>query len=176
MLLKDETGKNMTDLNKEIIILWNKGLTSGQVSDALGITRNAVMGRINRMRRRGIELRSIDTEMVKKIREKEEAKERERQEKKRLYKLFKIKKPRYVENVSDSVTVKKPSRHMPGVTILQLRISSCRYIISEHADENAVYCGMYTQNRPYCPEHAALCYLPRQKPKRDVKIKVMKPW
>jgi hypothetical protein len=150
----------MTDRNEKIATLWNDGMTSGQIAERLGLTRNAVMGRVNRMRRRGISLRTLDPEMLERIKEMQAEHRLENEKKKQFQKLFKIKKPRFINGVSDSVFVTPKPKYMIGVSILKLRFNSCRYIVSENTDENAVYCGNYAEKPPYCPDHAAMCYLP----------------
>ena len=46
-----------------------------------------------------------------------------------------------------------------GVTILELRIFHCRYVVSE-----GFFCGHEVHRISYCKKHYKLCYLP---PKRQ---------
>ena len=46
----------------------------------------------------------------------------------------------------------------PGLTIMELRIFSCRYIIGSDDDVGANYCGQLAAKIPYCTDHRALCY------------------
>lgn len=45
-----------SDLNKQIIALWNKGVSSGQIAKETGLSRSAVMGRVCRLRASGLKL------------------------------------------------------------------------------------------------------------------------
>jgi hypothetical protein len=47
-----------------------------------------------------------------------------------------------------------------GITILELRLFSCRFII-RYDDGEAIYCG--DRGRPYCPAHHRMCYQIKQK-------------
>jgi len=57
----------------------------------------------------------------------------------------------------------KPAQYQQrkGVTILELRIFSCRYIIGSDDSVGAIFCG--EAGRPYCLPHRSLCYLPKKK-------------
>ena len=48
-----------------------------------------------------------------------------------------------------------------GVTILELRIFHCRYIVNE---AETLFCGAEVHRVSYCKQHYRLCYLP---PKRS---------
>ena len=47
-----------------------------------------------------------------------------------------------------------------GITILELRLFSCRFII-RYEEGDAIYCG--DRGRPYCPPHQRMCYQIKQK-------------
>ncbi len=44
-----------------------------------------------------------------------------------------------------------------GVTILELRLFSCRYIVKQ--DEEALFCGSEVHRVSYCEAHYRLCYI-----------------
>ena len=49
---------------------------------------------------------------------------------------------------------------LSGVTILELRIFHCRYIVGE-----VLFCGVEIHRSSYCSKHYALCYVtPRPAP------------
>lgn len=49
-------------------------------------------------------------------------------------------------------------QQLPGLTIMELRIFSCRFIIGSDEVVGAIFCGHRAAQTPYCPEHRALCY------------------
>ena len=62
----------------------------------------------------------------------------------------------YTLRVSGAVKL----RAKPKVTIMDLRYSSCRYIVGSDEDLGTLYCGEVVSQRSYCKEHYALCYIP----------------
>jgi hypothetical protein len=51
-----------------------------------------------------------------------------------------------------------------GVTILELRLYSCRYVVGADDDLGAIFCGVTTFKGSYCEAHHKICYkgLPRK--------------
>jgi hypothetical protein len=45
-----------------------------------------------------------------------------------------------------------------GVTILELRLFSCRYVIGADDDLGAIFCGLTTFKGSYCKTHHKICY------------------
>jgi len=60
---------------------------------------------------------------------------------------------------NDALPHQGEGQQILGVTIMELRLYSCRFII--RYDDEAIYCGEV--GRPYCPAHRKLCHLPRKK-------------
>lgn len=46
-----------------------------------------------------------------------------------------------------------------GITILELRLVNCRYIVSSNEDHGAMFCGAVVHKVSYCRAHYALCYI-----------------
>ena len=65
----------------------------------------------------------------------------------------------YTLRVSGAVKL----RAKPKVTIMDLRYSSCRYIVGSDEDLGTLYCGEPVTKRSYCTHHFELCYLPPSK-------------
>jgi hypothetical protein len=59
---------------------------------------------------------------------------------------------------NDALPHQGEGQQILGVTILELRLYSCRFII-RYDDDAAIYCG--DTGRPYCMAHRKLCYLPK---------------
>lgn len=126
-------------LREKTIALWQQSLTSYQIAERLGVSRNAVLGVIKRHRDKGNELRRRSVKVMQKLGPK-------------------IQKPRPVELLFDYV---EPA---VGVSIFGLRHNSCRYIIAE--DEAPIYCGRDKQRGSYCMDHYNICYVPVRKADR----------
>lgn len=45
-----------------------------------------------------------------------------------------------------------------GVTILELRLFSCRFVIGADEDLGALFCGGQTFKGSYCERHHKVCY------------------
>ena len=60
-------------------------------------------------------------------------------------------------------------QQLSGVTLLELRIFHCRYIVSE---AEALFCGAEVHRVSYCKTHYSLCYV---KPKRPPPVPASEP-
>jgi len=49
-------------------------------------------------------------------------------------------------------------QQLSGVTILDLRLFSCRYVIGVDEDLGAIFCGKQTFKVSYCETHHKICY------------------
>ena len=125
---------------KELKRLWDKGLTTGEIGKALGVSKNAVVGKAHRLGlnsrpspiRRGDEEaeNTADTVKKKKAAKSDSAKKNPEQEKKKLF------------------------------TVNDLTSSSCRWPIGDPKDEDFHFCGKEAlPDKPYCAEHAAIAYV-----------------
>lgn len=54
--------------------------------------------------------------------------------------------------------------HVGVVFVQDLNIDSCRFVLPEKCDNMFTYCGQKISRGSYCPDHAALCYVPRRGP------------
>ncbi len=50
-----------------------------------------------------------------------------------------------------------------GVTILELRFSSCRYVVGQDEDDGTLFCGEVIHRVSYCRTHYRACYRPVNK-------------
>lgn len=129
---------------------WLLGWTATQIARELGegISRNAVIGKIHRL---GIKR---DGELAEKIRYHHA--DPERGKRRRALKLMK-KEP--VVSV-----IMPPPANNDGITIMELKVSSCRAIIGLGFDKMARYCGMKSDNgKSFCPWHYSLYYHPPER-------------
>ena len=131
---------------EELKRLWDKGLTTGEIGKALGVSKNAVVGKAHRLGlnsrpspiRRGddeIDNTAENTDTTgtvkkKKAAKNEPAKKNTEKEKKKLF------------------------------TVNDLTSSSCRWPIGDPKDEDFHFCGKEAlPDKPYCAEHAAIAYV-----------------
>lgn len=139
------------ELNNKIIEMWNAGMTSGDIAHALKVTRNTIMGRVSRLRKKGVALRSIQ-----KIQPaiKREVKTR------RGWVMKKQPKPKSAPVISlDQFSFDMPEPPV-NISIMELTERSCRYVIGSDQRRGAIYCGDTKHYRAYCKKHADLCYVP----------------
>lgn len=131
------------DVKIEIRTLWNDGMTGSQIGEKLGLSRNAVLGAIHRMRAAGHELAVRGDGVF-------------RPKKKRKF-MSRPKLPTR-SKADDSADEKRP------VGLLKLTPRSCRYIVTHGNFETTKYCNAEAlEVGPYCKEHRALCYVPIRK-------------
>jgi len=127
--------------------LWAKGHTGSEIANMLGKSRNAVMGRISRMRERGERLPS----------------ERERKPPKpKIAKVPRVRKTRIVLPKAQKVQVEyvnvdyDPNKKYPKFQ--ELTKWQCRYVMNDGHASQYVFCGEKTNFESFCPSHKRLCY------------------
>lgn len=124
---------------KEILEMWDKGMSGSAIGHMLGMSRNVVIGYVNRARKAGIGAKRTRVDAV--------------------IKLVKTNKA-----LPPKVTITKPRN---GVSMDELRSYSCRFIINDTAKSKAVFCGDQIDRGSYCKEHADLCYRPAFMQRKD---------
>ena len=149
--------------HQKVVELWNQNLTGTEIAKEMGLTRNAVLGLIFRLRSRGdVELRhDIPVELRKP--------QPPREPKPKIEKPKKVKRENVVVFKPREVSLPKfrpdPAQIvmefvMPAnpITLMELGPNSCRYILSVDTPVGAVYCGEPKAIKSYCMHHASLCY------------------
>ena len=130
---------------EELKRLWDKGLTTGEIGKALGVSKNAVVGKAHRLGlnsrpspiRRGEDDNVADSETPT----------QKTAEKKKDTKPVAAKK----------ITAKEKKKFF---TVNDLTASSCRWPIGDPKDEDFHFCGKEAlPDKPYCAEHAAIAYV-----------------
>lgn len=112
---------------------WAEGYSASSIGQYLGITRNAVMGKIHRLALP----RKIPTE-----------------------KLPKRATPPRKAKIKPWVPVRQEIKPPSGreISFMELGWAMCRYIPNEPKDINTMYCGDPTDGLySYCPHHLKLC-------------------
>lgn len=141
---------DVSETVNQIVEMWNNGHTSGDIAKRIGLTRDAVMGRITRLRDKGIVLRAAS---------KTTKPERSDEIKFETKQSYVRKKPVvfYAKPIEQLVFDYEPVN--TGTDIMQLTPQSCRYIVGHDRRRGALYCAEIKHYRSYCKEHADLCYI-----------------
>ncbi|MBQ8557253.1 MAG: global cell cycle regulator GcrA-like protein [Alphaproteobacteria bacterium] len=108
---------------KQLKKLWQKGKSTVEIGRELGMSKNAVVGKVHRL-----ELDARPSPIKKSTK-------------------------KQAEKVAVS---KEVPQH---ITLLDLRLNSCRWPIGEIKDPDFHFCGKDCQTgKPYCPEHCKIAY------------------
>lgn len=148
----------MNEEDEIMIEMWNEGISATLIGSHVGRTRNAVIGRLFRLRKQGLILRNNGP-----------------QHKPPKKKIINRKKTK--EEIKEAVIQKrlrneeaKQKKH--GKIVTDLGPNHCRYVIGEPNGIQTRYCSDTIYKRSYCAEHHALCYytpgpinLKRKKPR-----------
>lgn len=155
----------VTEHEQEILKLWEDGLTGSEIANQIGVTRNAVMGKLHRLRERHvITYKNIATRTAA-IRHKVRVKERAKQidetlngqkvEEKPLEEAVEELLPLILEELRPKTGDRKP------VKFMDLQPSSCRYVVSGAMAKDFLFCNEVKKiGSPYCQEHHSRCNTP----------------
>lgn len=131
--------------------LWKQGFSASQVSRMLGTgrTRNAVIGRLNRLGAPGRKLNASDhTSRAHRI----AARRRSALKRAPTVKIASI------------AEVIGPISPPLNFSILALNPLTCRYPLGDPQEAGFAFCGhTCSEGAPYCRDHARLCYQPTTK-------------
>lgn len=132
-------------MNETIIKMWNEGKSGLEIGEFLGVTRNVVIGRITRLREKGVVLRQSDksADAKKAIKQRTEIRE----------KRTRIGWVKQVEHIPFN-----PSG--TGVKIMDLEPGCCKYVVGNDSEQSALFCAEPIKDRSYCDAHYRLCYIP----------------
>ena len=142
-------------LKDQIVKMWEEGLSGSQIGEKLNLTRNAVIGMISRLKRKGhVFARDEKDQHRKRVAEERRVKEDKFAEKQ-------AKKEKVIIIPKDLPVVAVPSlpTRSGGIELLDLKRTSCRFIVS--GDDTIIkYCGEQQSRSSYCAEHYSICYYP----------------
>ena len=141
--------------NREILAMWSKGVTSGDIAKALSISRNQVMGVVHRAQKLGLGTRHAydRAQAAKKPRAARLPKAPA------LTTVAPVKLKKEPEMPKKPLEPPKPPEELRHVAkpkrIMQLGFNDCRWIRPDK-----LYCGQFASNpmQPWCKEHRALVY------------------
>lgn len=132
---------------------FDAGLTCSQIAREIGVTRNAVIGKMSRMGlSRPREMLADQFQRTAKL-----ARPKRPRGWKRLAILAqrKVLMAAFPDVCADDI----PIHNGRGCTLLELGHGRCRWPINEPGTEDFCYCGNEAfEGLPYCPGHARLAY------------------
>lgn len=163
----------MIDLDGEVSRLWQDGRTSTEIAEALQITRSAVMGRVNRLRKKGHLVDFRNGPFMKTIRKPRAPKAVGGAKMPFVMPTYPGRPIRrrkgFVVNQTPEIVVKKQQYK----TILELMPDDCRYIVGTVKTRGTLYCAEPKEMGSYCKSHGLICYhvakpAGERKPRRKV--------
>lgn len=163
---------NLTETQRKVLELWKKNMTGSAIAAEMKITRNAVMGLINRLRLKGF----VDYRVSEPSRSgMAKPKKKTLQPRLPIEMPVKLKPPPREEEKGQSVSdliiehfIQKGPKHKVGIPLTMLKRRGCKYPINNSNDPAGhLFCGEAVKElTPYCEEHHAICYVSIAKYKR----------
>jgi GcrA cell cycle regulator len=142
-----------TDRIEQLKRCFDAGLTCSQIAREIGVTRNAVIGKMNRM---GLS-RPRDVLAAQMRRAAKLARAKPQRNWRRLTVVAQRKMLREAFPATEPEEI--PIHNGRGCTLLELTQGQCRWPINEPGAENFCFCGNEAfQALPYCVGHARLAY------------------
>lgn len=148
------------DLIKELKRLWNKGLTTVEIGNRIGMSKNAVVGKAHRL---GLEGRPSP---IKRDKKKEHVVAAPTSKKAPIAKKEKVTatssilppEPAFEPEPIVEKAVSKKKKHK-GVQLVDLKPNSCRWPEGDPKDPDFCFCGQEcAPGKIYCEEHCAIAY------------------
>jgi len=126
--------KMTEEIRRRIAELWNQGISSSSIAAEVGLTRNAVIGAVYRLRQRGEIMKTAEEKRPRKVRPK--------------------------KILATIKNMRKPHELGKPVGLMKLTSQSCRFIVVEGSVEETRYCNNPIDRSSYCSEHYRICYVP----------------
>jgi len=127
------------------------GLTCREIADDIGVSRNAVIGKLNRLN-----LTREQSGAAPRIERKEAAKGRRRSVPRLQYQMLQA---LYAE--ARPAAADEPIHNEHCCSLLELSEQRCRWPISTPGEKDFRFCGNRpVEGLPYCPGHSRLAYRP----------------
>ena len=138
---------------------FDAGLSCGQTAREIGVTRNAVIGKMNRLglsRPKNLVARQLEQRRAAKL------------ARPKITRIWRAQRPRPNVFAQDQRVMvpspKPPAEDIPiynghGCTLLELSQKKCRWPVSNPGAEDFCFCGNEPlKGLPYCVGHARLAY------------------
>ena len=138
---------NLDPLTQKILRLWEENKSASQIGQELGVTKNAVIGRVTRARMSGVKLTRVTAVRRGVPKQKPLAVETRRI----------IKEPNFRCEPLPVLEIITPEQNKESISLSQLKSTSCRYILNDD-QYHPIYCGALKEKNSYCGKHYLLCY------------------
>jgi hypothetical protein len=138
---------NLDPLTQKILRLWEEKKSASKIGNELGVTKNAVIGRVTRARMSGVKLTRVAAVRRGVPKQKPLAVETRRI----------IKEPNFRCEPLPVLEMITPEQNKESISLSQLKSTSCRYILNDD-QYRPIYCGALKEKKSYCCKHYALCY------------------
>lgn len=149
------------EFTAKLLSMWRAGKTAREIAADLGTTRNAVIGKIFRLRNRGVDLsRAVTAALPKPPKPEKPAKKEKPAAPKAVWPP-----PLTTDEKAALLAERKAKlareRRARGIKFADLGARDCRYIINAGRPADYLFCGDIREpGKPYCKEHSELCYRP----------------
>lgn len=151
---------------EELKRMWDRGMTTGQIAKALGVTKNSIIGKVHRLcltaRPSPIKKASVSSD---KPTEKVEKTKKVTKSPKKAEKTEKIEKAENTKSESSAIVVEvkkdsPASAEETNIPLVKLDNHTCRWPLGDPKDDDFCFCGRKIKTgQTYCEEHAAIAYV-----------------
>lgn len=140
---------------EELCKLWDKGLTANEIAKKLGVTKNAIVGKVHRLC-----LKARPSPIKPKTEETEESQ-------KTILNEFED-ETQNIEDVAEHETVEvaivevtETNKNTDGIIkLIDLDSHTCRWPVGDPRDDDFGFCGKKVRaGQTYCDEHSAMAYV-----------------
>lgn len=136
---------------EELRKLWDKGLTANEIAKVLGVTKNAIVGKVHRLC-----LKARPSPIKTKGEETEDAAN--------LFETGIVQKN--IEASADEGVAALPQETVPTpiigdkIKLVELDSHTCRWPVGDPREDDFGFCGKKVRTgQTYCDEHAAMAYV-----------------
>lgn len=138
---------------EELRKMWDKGMTTGQIAKALGVTKNSIIGKVHRL------CLTARPSPIKKAPAKAEKKQAPATKPATTAKATK-KPTKPVKEPAPVVEKTETFVEETNIPLVKLDNHTCRWPLGDPRDDDFCFCGKRIKTgQTYCEEHAAIAYV-----------------
>lgn len=159
---------------EELKKMWDRGMTTGQIAKALGVTKNSIIGKVHRLcltarpspikkskpdsEKKSDTSTKSNTDVKKKKTSKAEAKSKS-EAKTKVKSTTKKDEKKVAENVKEPDVI-EPVKEELNIPLIKLDNHTCRWPLGDPRDDDFCFCGKRIKtSQTYCDEHSAIAYV-----------------